>query len=46
MRAVVQRVSFSEVRVEGKLRGRIKQGLMVLLGIKKGDSKADGDYLL
>lgn len=46
MRAVVQRVSFSEVRVEGKLRGRIKQGLMVLLGIKKGDSKAEGDYLL
>jgi len=46
LRAVVQRVSFSEVRVEGKLRGRIKQGLMVLLGIKKGDSKADGDYLL
>ncbi|MDD4625708.1 MAG: D-aminoacyl-tRNA deacylase [Syntrophomonas sp.] len=46
MRAIVQRVSFSTVRVEGELRGRIKQGLMVLLGIKKGDNKADGDYLV
>ncbi len=46
MRAVVQRVSSSEVRVSGELRGRIERGLMVLLGIKRDDSRTEGNYLL
>lgn len=46
LRAVVQRVNFSEVKVGDESRGKIKRGLMVLLGIKKGDSEVDGDYLL
>lgn len=46
MRAVVQRVSSSEVRVSGELRGRIERGLTVLLGIKRDDSEAEGNYLL
>lgn len=46
LRAVVQRVSSSEVRVSGELRGRIERGLMVLLGIKRDDSRTEGNYLL
>jgi len=41
MRAVVQRVEESEVRVEGRVVGRIGRGLNVLLGVKKGDTEED-----
>ncbi|MCD6218911.1 D-tyrosyl-tRNA(Tyr) deacylase [Candidatus Calescamantes bacterium] len=39
MRAVIQRVSKSRVTVEGKTKGEIGKGLLVLLGIKKGDTE-------
>lgn len=45
MRAVVQRVSSAEVRVEEQLVGRIGPGLLVLLGVGRGDVEADADYL-
>lgn len=45
MRAIVQRVAESSVVVEGKTVGSIQKGLMVLLGIKKGDSSAEVEYL-
>ena len=45
MRAVVQRVKKSAVTVDGKVTGRIGQGLMVLIGVKKGDTEADAEYL-
>jgi D-tyrosyl-tRNA(Tyr) deacylase len=45
MRAVVQRVSRSQVTVDGEISGRIGRGLLVLLGVGEGDSKADGEYL-
>jgi D-tyrosyl-tRNA(Tyr) deacylase len=45
VRAVVQRVASAEVRVEGQVVGRIGPGLMVLLGVGKGDAEADADYL-
>lgn len=45
MRAVVQRVSNAEVRVDGQVVGRIGPGLLVLLGVGKGDAEADADYL-
>ncbi len=45
MRAVVQRVLESSVQVDGQTTGAIKQGLMVLLGIGKGDTEADAFYL-
>jgi D-tyrosyl-tRNA(Tyr) deacylase len=45
MRAVVQRVTSAEVRVEGQVVGRVGPGLLVLLGVGKGDAEADADYL-
>jgi D-aminoacyl-tRNA deacylase len=41
MRAVVQRVSRAEVRVEGRVTGSIGRGLLVLLGVAKDDGEAD-----
>ncbi|MGI5920150.1 MAG: D-aminoacyl-tRNA deacylase [Syntrophomonadaceae bacterium] len=46
MRAVVQRTNFSRVVVNDKETGNIKKGLMVLLGIKKGDNEADARYMM
>lgn len=39
MKAVVQRVSRSKVTVDGKSVSEIGNGLMILLGIKKGDTE-------
>jgi D-tyrosyl-tRNA(Tyr) deacylase len=44
VRAVVQRVSRAEVRVDGRVTGRVGRGLAVLLGVAKGDG--DGDAVL
>ncbi|QKF83267.1 D-aminoacyl-tRNA deacylase [Halarcobacter ebronensis] len=41
MIAVIQRVSSSNVKVEGKIVGEIGCGLNILLGVKKGDTKED-----
>ncbi|EDP76056.1 D-aminoacyl-tRNA deacylase [Hydrogenivirga sp. 128-5-R1-1] len=46
MRAVVQRVEESYVKVDGKVVGRIGRGLNVLLGVKKGDTEEDIDKLV
>ena len=46
MRAVIQRVSRAQVRVEGQIIGEIAKGLLVLLGVGKGDTKAEADSLL
>ena len=46
MRAVIQRVHRCEVRVEGEVVGRIRSGLLVLLGVGEDDSEADLDYLV
>lgn len=40
MRAVVQRVSRAEVRVDGEVTGRIASGLCVLVGVGQGDDEA------
>ena len=45
MRAVVQRVSYSKVTVDGALVGEIHKGLNVLLGIGQEDSQKDIEYL-
>jgi D-tyrosyl-tRNA(Tyr) deacylase len=45
MRAVVQRVSHCEVAVAGETVGRIGLGLLVLLGVRAGDSEKDAAYL-
>jgi D-aminoacyl-tRNA deacylase len=41
MRAVVQRVSRAQVRVEGQVTGSVGRGLLVLLGVAKDDGDAD-----
>ncbi len=46
MRAVVQRTTGSRVLVNNQEIARIDKGLMVLLGIGKGDSSRDADYLM
>jgi D-aminoacyl-tRNA deacylase len=45
MRAVVQRVSQAKVTVDGEITGKIGRGLLVLLGVGAGDTRADADYL-
>ncbi|NOT31752.1 MAG: D-tyrosyl-tRNA(Tyr) deacylase [Planctomycetes bacterium] len=40
MKAVVQRVTRAEVRVAGESVGRIEHGLLVLLGVMRGDDQA------
>ncbi len=45
MRAVVQRVTYAKVEVDGVAVGAIGPGLLVLLGVAKGDVEADADYL-
>jgi D-tyrosyl-tRNA(Tyr) deacylase len=46
MRAVVQRVSQARVSVGGETVGEIGLGLLVLLGVGTGDTRADADYLV
>ena len=45
MRAVVQRVSHAQVKVDGKVVGKIEKGYLVLLGVKEGDTKKEADFL-
>ena len=45
MRAVVQRVSRSSVKVNGEFTGKIAEGLLVLLGVAQEDAESDADYL-
>jgi D-aminoacyl-tRNA deacylase len=46
MKAVIQRVENASVSVEGSEISRIGAGLLVLLGIEKGDVEKDADFLL
>jgi len=45
MRAVVQRVRWAEVQVDGQAVGRIEHGLLVYAGVAEGDTAADAEYL-
>ncbi len=45
MRVVVQRVTYARVEVDGAVVGEIGRGLLVLIGVAKGDATADADYL-
>ena len=46
MKAVIQRVTRASVEVDGLVVGRIGAGLLVLLGVAKGDEETDGRYLV
>ena len=45
MITLVQRVSRAEVRVEGEVVGRIDKGLLLFVGVERGDTEADADTL-
>ena len=45
MRALVQRVSDASVTVKGEEVARIGRGLLVLLGVRRGDGEAEADRL-
>ena len=45
MRALIQRVSRAEVRVADTIVGAIDRGLLVLLGVREGDTVRDVEYL-
>lgn len=46
MRAILQRVSRAEVRIGGEVAGKIGRGFVVLLGVGKGDTAADAEFLV
>jgi D-aminoacyl-tRNA deacylase len=45
VRAVIQRVTSARVIIDGKEHSRIGRGLLVLLGVEKEDTAADGEML-
>ena len=45
MRAILQRVTRAEVRVDGRVVGSVGPGLVVLLGVGRGDDEATADAL-
>ncbi|WDP89520.1 MAG: D-tyrosyl-tRNA(Tyr) deacylase [Desulfobacter sp.] len=45
MKAIVQRVSKAQVTVDNTVISSIGRGIMVLLGVARGDGQAEADYL-
>lgn len=45
MIAVIQRVSEASVKIEGKIKGQIAQGFLILLGITHQDTQEDIEFL-
>jgi len=45
MRAVIQRVREAKVEVDGKVVGQVGPGLLVYLGVGKGDTEADVQFM-
>lgn len=46
MRAVIQRVKSAEVRVEGQVVGKVGKGLLVFIGVARGDGENDLAYMV
>lgn len=46
MKAVIQRVKHSDVKINGEIVGSCAQGFMILLGVWQGDTKNDADKLI
>ena len=46
MLAVIQRVKYANVRIEGEVTGSCNNGFMILLGVIGGDTKDDADKLI
>ena len=46
MKALIQRVGSSEVKVDGKLVGSVEKGLLVFLGLEKQDKRSMADKMI
>lgn len=46
MKLVIQRVKNAEVKVNNKIKGKINEGFLVLLGVGQEDTKTQVDYLV
>ena len=46
MKAVIQRVQSAQVLVDGRLTGKIGKGLLVFVGVGKGDGEGDISYMV
>ncbi|MBV5338942.1 MAG: D-tyrosyl-tRNA(Tyr) deacylase [Deltaproteobacteria bacterium] len=46
MRAVIQRVTSASVSIEGSTVGQIGRGILILLGVEKGDVEAQAEWLV
>ncbi len=46
MKAVIQRVKYSNVVIDGRETGSINKGLMILLGVEQNDTELDADKLV
>lgn len=45
MRAIIQRVLSAEIEIDGRETKKISQGFVVYLGVMKGDTEKEADYL-
>ncbi len=46
MRIVIQRVSEASVKIDERIKGKITNGLLILLGIEHSDDTTDADWLI
>jgi len=46
MKVLIQRVNYASVKVAEKTISKIDKGLLIFLGINKGDSKEDVEYMV
>ncbi|NES90496.1 D-aminoacyl-tRNA deacylase, partial [Okeania sp. SIO2B9] len=46
MRVIIQRVNFSQVKVNGKIVGKIGKGLNLLVGIATTDTEVEIDWMV
>ena len=45
MKALIQRVTHAELSVNGALVSSVKRGYLVFLGVQKGDTREQAEYL-
>lgn len=46
MKIVIQRVSQADVKIDNQIKGKIDQGMLILLGIELDDEESDADWLI
>lgn len=46
MKAVIQRVKYANVKIDGEVVGECKKGFMILLGVQNSDTEEDANKLL